>query len=701
MSRLGAGKHAALKAGRRIRQRQGFRGDIQGLRALAVGAVVVYHLWPGQLRGGFAGVDVFFVISGFLITTHLVSSPPRGLGDFGRFWAKRIRRLLPASLLVIVATVVAVWALAPATAWKDTGSQAMSAATYWQNWRLAFSSVDYLAADNAPTALQHFWSLSVEEQFYFVWPLLVAALLAVTGSRRLKRSVLMLGLAVIVVGGLGFSLWYTHENAPMAYFVTTTRIWELAAGGLTAAVVFGRPAGRGILSAFVAWVGLAGIVASVFVLDPAAPFPGWRAVIPVIATALVLGANAQGRFSPNGLLSLAPAQFIGNTSYSIYLWHWPLTILAEYRLGELTWRQKLIIIAMTLVLAWATMELVEQRFRRWTNKFSLTVTFVSTAVIMALVVGLGWGLGKTSDLRADRSQRALAQAEAGGVACFGADALEWLETGEGRCPDQDDLLLDAVTAKSDKTPTYADGCMNNPPFTTRTSCTYGDGKTQVALVGNSHAAHWLPTLQQLAKERDWTITTFVSGRCTVNPATQVFDRPVESQNCLDYGEWVMERTSSGDFDVVVTSERQSVRIEGSTWKQSKVRARAGYVQYLNDWHEAGVPVVVLRDTPSPSEGGIDSVPDCVAEHADDADACNGTAQSWARTDALSEAVKRLDHDDQYFIQTEQWLCPAGTCRSSIGRVITFFDSSHLTATYARTLSPQLGASLDKLKLDGM
>jgi len=309
-------------------QKEGFRPDIQGLRAIAVGIVVLYHFWPKHLQGGFVGVDIFFVISGFLITQHLVSKPPRRPRDFAAFWARRIRRLLPASLLVLCATLAGVYALGNESVWQDTGKQAAASALYVQNWVLAFSSVDYLAEDNAPTAVQHFWSLSVEEQFYFVWPLIIAALVAFGLMRKHLMATLRIGLGVLVLAGLLYSVWYTDKQAAMAYFVTTTRLWELAAGGLTAVLFMRQGPGRGLVSAAVAWLGLAGIAVAALSIDPADPFPGTAAVLPVVSTALVLGAHARGKFSPAGLLGLWPVQFIGNTSYSIYLWHWPLLTLA-------------------------------------------------------------------------------------------------------------------------------------------------------------------------------------------------------------------------------------------------------------------------------------------------------------------------------------------------------------------------------------
>ena len=188
------------------------RTDIQALRALAVSLVFAYHLWPEHLTGGFIGVDVFFVISGFLISSHLLSTPPKSAADITRFWSRRIRRLLPASLLVLAVTLIASRLVAPATQWANTARQAGAAALYVLNWLLAGDSVDYLAAENAPTPVQHFWSLSVEEQFYFVWPVLIG-LLAWWAVRRGSRRIALLGLVSIAAASLIYSIWAT-STAP-------------------------------------------------------------------------------------------------------------------------------------------------------------------------------------------------------------------------------------------------------------------------------------------------------------------------------------------------------------------------------------------------------------------------------------------------------------------------------------------------------
>ncbi|MDR2996939.1 MAG: acyltransferase, partial [Microbacterium sp.] len=291
---------ARTDSGRTPREPRAVRADIQALRALAVGLVVLYHFWPKRLTGGYVGVDVFFVISGFLITSHLISKPPRNLLDLGNFWGRRVRRLLPASFLVLLVTLGASLIWAPATMWSNIAKQVAASAMYVENWFLAAESVDYLAADNAATPVQHFWSLSVEEQFYIVWPLLIALalLMAARAGWKGKRRVMTLAVGTVVVLSLGVSIVLTATDPAAAYFVSWTRFWELGVGGVIAGVfpliqrwLDRAPVARPVL----ALAGLIAVVISAVAYVPATPFPGVAAMLPVLGTAAVIAAAVDER----------------------------------------------------------------------------------------------------------------------------------------------------------------------------------------------------------------------------------------------------------------------------------------------------------------------------------------------------------------------------------------------------------------------
>ncbi|MGH3322789.1 MAG: acyltransferase family protein, partial [Streptosporangiaceae bacterium] len=309
------------------------RPEIQALRAVAVAAVLLFHLWPNRLTGGYVGVDVFFAISGFLITAHLLREvDATGRIRFAAFWARRARRLLPASLLVLAVSAGGTYLFVPQEKWQQFFSEIGASALYVQNWLLAHNAVDYLASENAPSVAQHFWTLSAEEQYYAVWPLLIAVvlLLARRRSTRVRRNSLLAVLVLLTAASLAYSVWETSTNPSVAYFITPTRIWEFGLGAIVA-FVWPEPAGGVRLRVLMSWVGLGCIAVATIVFTADTVFPGYAAALPVVGALLVIVAGPVAH--PAGTLWLArlrPVQFLGDVSYSVYLWHWPLIVLAPY-----------------------------------------------------------------------------------------------------------------------------------------------------------------------------------------------------------------------------------------------------------------------------------------------------------------------------------------------------------------------------------
>ena len=667
---------------------KGFRADIQGLRAIAVSLVVVYHISPESLTGGYAGVDVFFVISGFLITSHLLARPPRGGGDLAAFWARRIHRLLPAALTVLAATAVATRLLAPSTLWTGVAKEIIAATFYVENWMLAASSVDYLAEGEAPSPVQHYWSLSVEEQFYLVWPLLLLAVFAV--ARRMRRpdgvGVARVGIMVVLLASLVYSVTETAASPASAYFVTPTRMWELAMGGLVA-TVGSLSASRRLRPAAVpvAWLGVGAIVITGLTYTNETPFPGYQALLPVLGTAAVIWAGTQAGASPTGLLRARPVQWLGDVSYSVYLWHWPLIVLLPYASGgSLGVLDQVVIVVVTLVLAGLTKTYIEDPYRHPRPGARLRRSYAAAAAGMAVIGALGSAQIAESTYRTEQASSELANALEGSDPCLGAGGLH---RGPQECPTDPaaELVPSVDLAAADRSDAYADGCWTNQPFADRATCTYGDGSRRVALVGNSHAGHWLPALQILAEKNDWTITTFLISRCAVSDARQRFDTAEMSQNCYDYGQWVQEQTSGDAFDLVITSERQSVPVLGQTMATTGPKAVAGYVTYLRDWAAGGTNILAIKD---PTFPGVD-VPDCLAENPDDHSACSAPREDWLIDDPLVAAVEKVDLPNVSSVSFDDLVCEPKTCRGANGGVISYFDNSHLSATYVTTMAPYM------------
>ncbi|QTG80349.1 acyltransferase [Arthrobacter crystallopoietes] len=656
--------------------------------------VIVYHLWPERLTGGYVGVDVFFVISGFLITSHLIRKPPRSGVEMAQFYGRRIRRLLPASFTVLAATAVATRLVAAPTQWEGIAKEIIASALYVQNWVLAGSSVDYLAEGNDPTPTQHFWSLAVEEQFYLVWPLMIMAVFWTAARGRLKAAVVArCAIAGVVVVSLVISVLATTADPGAAYFITPTRMWELAVGGLIGTVApLAATRLNPSANALLAWVGILAIVVAGITYTDATPFPGSAALLPVLGTALVILAGTDHGFSPSGIFRLAPVQWLGGISYSVYLWHWPLIVLLPYVSGgELGWLDKAVILIGTLVLAALSKTFVEDKFRFTKSAQGLIPTFRFAAAGMVLITVLGGAQLAEVNYRTQQAQQRLLAVETSDDPCLGAAAIaKGFEVCEPN--PSSELVPEPELAKDDRSDAYADGCWSNAPFTERPICTYGSGEKQVALVGNSHAGHWLPALQKLAERNDWTISTFLVSRCNPTDAPLQLETREQTNNCLAYGDWVMEQTKGDKFDLVVTSERQSVPVEGESWETTKAPAAAGYKSYLSSWAEAGTNVVVIKDPLFP--GG--SIPDCLAENPGNPEACAGTPEDWYWMDPLTDAAKELSLPNIEIVNMDEYFCEHNICHAAIGSVVTFFDGSHITATYAKTLAPYLGQSLQKV-----
>jgi peptidoglycan/LPS O-acetylase OafA/YrhL len=702
-----AGAHAAGRDASRERD-PGIRTDIQGLRAIAVSIVVVYHLAPTWLSGGFAGVDVFFVISGFLITSHLLARAPRTGRDLATFWSRRIRRLLPASLLVLTTTLVATRLVAPDTQWENTARQIRAAALYVVNWLLAGDAVDYLAAGDKPTAVQHFWSLSVEEQFYFVWPIAILVLAGLAALLRRRAAVVVgAGLTAVVAGSLAYSVTETTGNPAAAYFVTPTRMWELGIGGLLAVLTAPRALGRDDrprvpppgIALLLSWLGLVAIGWTAWTYTGSTPFPGYQALLPVLGTAMVIAGHPRRgeAFGPGGLLALRPVQWLGDISYSIYLWHWPMVVLVPYATGHpLDDRDRLGVLLATLLLADLTKRFVEDRFRTPQWGRPLRKPYLLGAVGMALVVALA--SLQLAEVHHDRAQarKELSRALAGDDPCFGARALD-----PGRHCDPvafSDVLPAPVDAAHDKSRAYRDvggkNCWASSPSYRSIRCTFGDTRSSVriALVGNSHAGQWLPALERLADEKHWQVDTYLASECALADVAQDLDTVAHSRACRAWVDRTTREVARSHPDLVVMTNRMSVAATGHAYDESAPAYGRGYTAVLEQFAAADLKVLVLHDTPAPG----DSIPDCVAEAGDDYRSCDGTRAAWINPEPAEQSVQQVDDPDIRFADLTDHICAATVCHAVTGGVITYFDGSHLTATFARTLAPYLLPPIQRL-----
>ncbi|WP_410809127.1 acyltransferase family protein [Micromonospora sp. 067-2] len=683
-----------------------FRGDIEGMRAFAVLLVLLGHAGVPHLPGGFVGVDVFFVISGFLITGLLLEElDQRGRLSLTHFYARRAKRLLPAAATVLVATLVLTYFLLPRGRWSSTAWDVIASACYAMNWRMAGQSLDYVAANDAPSIAQHFWSLAVEEQFYLVWPLLLIALGWIARRRRRgHRGLYLSGLALIAIPSFAWAL-HVSPTDPSAYYVTTTRMWELALGGAVAVSATWLSRSSRLVAVPLAWAGLVVVGASAVLISTEAGFPGYAALGPTLGTAAVIAfGRAAGRAGPALLLGRQPLLYIGGISYSLYLWHWPLLIAAQAHFGDLSVGTALAVLAASAVPAALTHHVIENPVRRSRTladepPAALRVGALCTGV--AALAGLAFqlaipstaGPAPTSVIMGQVPGATTQAAPSAPAAAPGAAALgSSPRTSSAGVPvDQvASITPNPMSAKQDAWLQNA-SCHLDAVSSTPKACLHGkeDATTTIALVGDSHADHWIPALRKAAETNGWRLVTYTKSGCPFLTAEITQDgRPYSS--CTEWNRKVRQALLGEDRpDILITTHAlYPVRGEPqSRWQSAMARELRGT---WSSMIAEKLPVVVLRDTPLNQK----DVAECVSQNPNRLTRC-----ATPRADALrsgggpaqEEAAKGLA--GVRLIDLNDWICPADRCAPVIGGVLVWRDAHHLTATYSATLAPQLGAAL--------
>jgi peptidoglycan/LPS O-acetylase OafA/YrhL len=698
--------------------RRGFRPDVEGLRAVAILLVVLYHCKTG-VSGGYVGVDVFFVISGFLITSQLVRElRATGKVSFRGFYARRIRRILPAATLTTIVTVlVSGLVLSPLAAQREFGD-ARAAAVFVANMHFAARDADYFNATLPPSPMQHYWSLSVEEQFYFVWPLLlVASSLVWFGAHR--RSAGRAGaheasaapspgtrprlrVVVAVLGALALlsfadSVIQTPQSSAWAYYSITTRAWELAAGALVALSLPFCEHLDGRLAAGLTWVGVACIGVAAFALSAATPYPGVAALLPVAGAVAIIAAGTAAIDHPGAetLLGTAPFQRVGAWSYSWYLWHWPVLILGAALLGHsLSELEALTMAGLSLMLAVISFILVEQPIRHMrlvVRRPSIGLAGGATLVALSLsVVALCGPLFATLN-----TGRAVAAPTVTSGKSTPAQQLSVaLREGVATRKVPGNLVPSLTAAAQDKPLIAKDGCLLNDAGSRSRGCVFGDtaSHTNVVLFGDSHAASWFPAMDVVSKQQHWRLVVLTKSGCPAEEVNVVRHARVYS-NCPVWRRDAMRQIAALHPALVVVASSQYIHGArplagvptryGSTW-QNGVAAIFSFLQ------RSARHVVFISDVPRLKEGA----PDCIAAHMSDVQACTiGRAAAvydpqWKTQELRLARRMNIDAIDPF-----SWFCTPTRCPVIVGNILLYQDDQHVTPEWSRFLAPVLAESL--------
>jgi peptidoglycan/LPS O-acetylase OafA/YrhL len=690
------------------------RADLQGLRAVAVLLVALDHAHVGFLQGGYVGVDVFFVLSGFLITGVLVSSAAHEAARgkfFAGFYARRARRILPAAALTLIATDVAASHLLSLDLAHQTYSDSISAMFFVANFHFASLGTNYFAMNQPPSPLQHYWSLSVEEQFYLVWPLMIAVTIFGVGRLRLattprppmaalsRGAIRRLQLVALVVtcASLVYGIYYTNHLQAAAYFSSVGRAWELGLGALLAFMVAVVDRISPLVRAVVGWAGVAAILAASVLFSASTPFPGTAALLPALGAVAVIGAGISrqhARLAPTKLLSLRPLQYVGDRSYTFYLWHWPVLILATEHVGHsLTVTTNLLLLAGAFALSVVTYRFFENpirhaaRFRSsaalwlWPAAVSIVVFFASInwsdyadAVNAAIVVKQPALLKEAVEPVAEATSTEQVHGWRPSSTSVLRTSVEAVHRGS-LVPSE--LTPPALTLRKAeyKVPS---GCIALPGETTSSPCELGDTTSQKTLVlfGDSHALMWVPAVVAYAQRYGYVVRPVLKYSCDL----QNWDRA----ECVTWRRWAIKETRSLRPKLVLLGTFYNAAPEtvSQTLEVARLTAMADGVR------SATSKVVLIGDPP-----GVGKEPaSCLLATGARMSTCS--YQTYGETVELTGAAEDAADSFGAFLDTTPWFCFHDVCPMVIGHTIAYFDPSHITTQYAEELAPLFTRGLE-------
>lgn len=671
-------QHAA--AGSPASRKSDYRPEVQGLRALAVLMVVTYHVWLGRVSGG---VDIFLLISAFLMTLSFARKVESGKPlRLLNHWLHLLKRLLPAVVVVVLGVLIGTWAILPASRWSDILDQAWASLLYRQNWLLADTAVDYYAQDHSGASpLQHFWSLSIQGQVFVLWPLVFAgaallrrALLRWTrlDERQLNyRVFLAVAFGAIFAVSLAYSVQQTASNQAYAYFDTRARLWEFALGSLLALALPYLKPGK-IVRLVLGWAGLAAMLSCGLLLTVDRSFPGFIALWPTLAAAaIIVAGRSSSRFGVDRLLTLRPLVALGDNSYALYLWHWPLLVLALAGMGITApdlW-QGLAIVAASLVLAVLTTRFVEKPLREWhwpqRRAWRTAVVIAACGALLAGPVTL-WQSHIVADEAAAAAQpkeltpgaAVLAPENAGKptpeakiIPAPAAMKNEWADI-DGLC-----------TGGNVPTDPLLQGCLQNsrPDKVTK----------RIVVLGDSHAQQYMAALGPIAKNHGWEVVTLLKGNCRFGG-----DSPERDADCNAFNKASSNYVLEHKPDAVFT-------VASLTHKDAPFETEVPqYLEGIKPLTDAGIDVIGIRDNPRFTV----NMPECVQKKGADAADCNvPLEESLAASSPLDDyrgKVARL-----HLMDMSDFICANGTCPAVVGNVYVYKDDNHLTKTYVQSMIP--------------
>jgi peptidoglycan/LPS O-acetylase OafA/YrhL len=708
------------------------RTDIQGLRALAVLLVALDHAGVGFLKGGYVGVDVFFVLSGYLITGVLVSSAgdKHSRSFFSTFYARRARRILPAAALTLIVTDVVASHLLNLYRAHQVMVDSVSAAFFVANFHFASIGTNYFAMGQPPSPLQNFWSLSVEEQFYLLWPAVVAlALLGIAlgrrrgngrGKGRRRRPIsrgslrrLAIGAVAITGASLVYAVYYTHHNQVAAYFSTLARAWELGLGALLALGASRAARLPSTLRALIGWAGIAAIVTASTLYSPSTPFPGLPALLPTLGAVAVIGAGLaaeQASFALSRVLSLRPFRFVGDRSYTFYLWHWPVLILAMEHAGHsLSIATNLLLLVGAFALSMFTYGFFENPIRRTPKlQTSLALGLWPAAIFAVLiVVANNWSTYQNAVNLASSAPAPteLLSATTQVSASTGTPQSGTGTQQPGSSPASPSALVAAVAAvkRSSHIPSslnpsplvlksdlyhLSKNCISEPGGTRSSVCSFGvtSSRKTLVVVGDSHAQMWMPAILDFAQRHGYDVRPIMKIGC--NPWRWAGAEQVGE--CNAWYRWAMTQVRALRPSLLILAAHYDVTPREAEIEFTGPRSIANISAFGAAVKSSTRQIVVLGDPPGQTQQPTDCL---LAAHATmrscSSSPISGQVETGAGVESATRAFGR-------FLDTTPWLCYQLTCPMVVGHTVVYVDTNHITTAYAEELAPLFGDALERI-----
>lgn len=647
-----------------------FRPEIQGLRAIGSILVAVYHIWIERVSGG---VDVFFVISGFLILGSLLAQAESGRSiDLANFAENLAIRLLPLALLVIFAILMVAPLILPATRWHNVMVDAGASATYSENWRLAFRAVNYLNREEALSPFQHYWAMSIQGQFYLIFGLMLFIIVKCRQSYISSGRLAVIVVAALLASSLVYSIYYTSVRQPFTYFDTFARIWEFALGGLLARIAV-RPLVSARLRIMLGWVGLFAVLSCGILLDVSARFPGYMALWPTLGACLIIYAGqTNSRFGADRLLSSTAFTYLGRISYALYLWHWPVLVFYlsytnVYHAGALG--GAVVLLASFILAAFSTW-LVEDvwRLNRQAGVGRNARVIGAQLAVVAIMIVAGYGFERRA---AASEQRIVVPSKIyPGATVFNSVHVA------ANSP----ILPGGIWAHKDRPKNMTSKCHQTFSGTAALTCKFGDPDATrlMVIVGGSHSAHWLTAMQGALRGEGWRIVTMTKSSCLflLKGGSQVAD---PRQACAKWNKNAMAKILELRPSVVFTTSTRTQR--------GREKIPPSWQATMGVLSRAGIPVLAIRDTPWMNF----DVAECVTIKGADAIGCRRSRSSMLSSVNPAEYLKKSDLIQH--VDMSDKFCDDVWCYPVTGNVLMYFDKHHMTATYGKTLAPSLKARI--------